>query len=327
MNLKNKRGEVTLATLAIVLVIGLLAVPAYNAAKNVISIFHPDAKAKAQVNKLSDDAQKVKEAQDKLDGIRAREEGARKEAELAKQQRLDQAHQYVVGTGQALAKETNPSLPVKVAIELNKKADDALDPISKARIEEMQVIVDKLVAQNVADREAANKDLERMATDLADERNREKEALHEKSVLELQKKLVEVKVDSLQDKVDKDQTKLSEWASDNKTLIQKIESLTLWLGVLIGVMVLLHWVLPLLAMAFPPLAPFVKFMSALIAYPLHALHSAEKAIVSKTLTETQTSLTAEEAAHEATSDHLVRIATSVATGEALKAPNTPTIKE
>lgn len=301
--MRLNRGVVNIAVIVILVVAAALAVPAYHVVKDIGGIFNPDGHAKTQVTQLVAAQQTVTAIQAKVDVKSA-------QIDTAKQARLDVGTQDVVGTGFALAKEKNPSANVKVAIVLNNAAYKAQDPIDQSKIDEMQKLVDQAVSKDQADQDAANAKIAAMQTQVDTARASEAGLRKDKAVLVTQLTTAKATVSSLQ-------TSVTKWASDNASLLSRIGNLTMWLTILGVVLLALHWILPLIGMAFPAAAPLAKGLAALVAYPLHALHTAEKAVLSKAITEgkqlistTETKLTSEIAAHAQTQATLVKVATS-----------------
>lgn len=316
-NFKSKKGIANLAIIVIIAAGALLVVPTFKVLKDTFNLFPSDTTAKKQVVQLTTDQQNAQVADKQAAADRSTAATNQKNLDQAKQARLDIAHQDVKGTGFALAKESNPSANVKVAIVLNNDADNALDPIDQPKIDAMKKLVSDLTSQNANDKATGQKQLDDLNNQLTIERGKEATLTNQQVALNNQVTLSEAKASKLTDQVTTDSNSLKKWASDNASLLSRIGNLTLWIGILIGVMILFHWLLPLIGLAFPAVAPISKFFAAIIAYPLHALHTAEKDVISKAKTEiesllskTQTQLSSEQAAHAQTQATLLKVATT-----------------
>lgn len=315
MELFGNKGFTVVAALVIILV-GLLAVPAYHVVKDVEGIFNPDAKAKTEVTQLVATQKQEQVVQTKVDTDNDKIIAAKTATISTMQVKEDNVHQLVTGVGYSLAKEKNPSVNVQVASVLNSDADHALDPISAAKAKEMQDLVDRLTSQNAIDKAAAQQQLDQI-TDKLTQANTQ--------IVNLNTQVVSLNNDKAQDvvqlngfkaKVTGYETSLTKWASDNASLLAKIKNLTMWLIILGAVFFIIHWALPLVAAANPAVAPVAKFLSSIIAWPLSELHKAEKAIVSAgwadakaALAKIEAALEAEKTAHAATQKTLVQVAT------------------
>lgn len=328
--MRGNRGVVQGAVLVglTVLVIAV-AVPVWKSIKSFEGLFSSDSKQKTQVTQLVDTQAQAAAAQKVKDDAAAAAQANLAKTQTAKDMRIDQAHQYVVGTSIALAKESNPSINVQVAATLNSDADKAMDPLDQAKIDAMHTLVEQLTAKDTQDVAAGDAKLTDMANQLATERQVETTLRGQQVVLNAQVVTDQVTVNTLQGQITKDGAALKGWATDNKSLLTRIAQLTMWLIILGSVLFVVHWLFPLIAKAFPEvpiLSTIAKRLAAVFAYPLHALHAAEKALLAKAKTEvesllatTKTQLTSEIAAHQATQATLIAVATA-------PDPSTPTPK-
>lgn len=273
-------------------------------------IFHFDSKAKQQVVVLTADLAKAKADADAVTQARAKEDADWKALEVKKQERLDTAHELVVGAGQSLEKEKTPSVAVQVAKQLVHDADQALDPIAQVRVDAMQKVVDGLNSQIAAERTEAQHSIDALTQSVVDGRVKEAALAAQAAQDAAARAVAEQKASAALDQTTKDAGALKKWAADNKTLVQKAESFGRWalvFSVLFGVV---FWGLPILGKAFPALAPIAKGLHAVFAYPAHALHAAELSISKAAHAATEIKLAAETAAHASTQATLIKVATS-----------------
>ena len=308
------KGVVSLAAIAVAVVVLLVAVPAWKVIKG-LDLFPSDSKAKTEVVTLTADQQKAQDAEKARAAAQAAKDANDAKLAAVQKAKIDNVHGLIAGTGDALAKEKNPSVPVQVAIVLNADADRALDPLDQPKLDAMQKLVDQLTSQNAADKAAGQVQLDALNGQLAQEKANEASLKVEQKTLTTQVQQATAQANTLQSKVNDDAKALSNWASDNAGLLARIGHLTLWLGILIGMLILLHWVLPLLAIACPALAPAAKIGGAIISLPLHLLHTLEQkalaalhASAAAALATTQTQLASEVAAHAQTAQTLIAVA-------------------
>lgn len=313
---RGHRAAVSLVVIAAIVVGTLVIVPVY---KSVTSAFHlfgaTDSKAKTEVVTLTADQQAAQAAQTVANAAASAAAANQAKLDAAAKAKQDHQHQLAAGVGDALAKETHPSLPVQVAITLNADEQQAFDPIDQPKLDAMQALVNQLTSQATADRAAGQAQLDTLTSQLATEKANVATLTTDKVALAGQVATANATAATLQGKVTSDAKALQGWAADNATLLARVAKLTLWLGVLAGVLFLVHWLLPLLGIAFPAFAPIAKAASAVLALPIHLLHTLEAkaaaaihATTTATLATTTTQLASEVAAHAATTATLVQVA-------------------
>ena len=290
-----KRGDVTVLVLGVLLLLDLTGVISGDKLKDR---FFNDSKQKTQVVALTKDLQDAKAAQAKAADAQAAADDARTRKEHLQ-------HENVHGAVLALANEKNPSIPVQVAAVFATNADNSFDPLAPSEIAQVTDLVGKLVSQNAADRAAANVELQTLEGQLS-------QAKAQQAQLETQLAVEKATSSSLLDKTVADSKSLAAWAADNASLVQRLKSFVIWASVFAGLFFLVFHVLPALAKFYPPLAPFAKALSGLVAFPLHALHAAETAaadaahaVTQASLATTQAQLASVQAAHAATQAALV----------------------
>jgi hypothetical protein len=295
-----KRGVIDPATLIVVCILCLTGVISADKFKN---LFNGDSKAKKEAGTLVVDVGATKAAADAA---------AQKQAQLdaATRQKADLQHENVRGVVLALQKEKNPSTPVQVAATFAATADASFDALPPSEAAEIASIVDKLTAQDAVDRAAG-------AAEAASLQAKLDAAAKTEVSLRAENSALQSKASTLLNQTVEDSKGLAKWAADNKTLLQRIKEFTIWACITGGLFLLVFHVLPIAAKFFPALAPLAKGISAVAAFPLHALHSAETEYhklaadaANAKLAVTQAALTAEQAAHAATSATLVKVATS-----------------
>jgi hypothetical protein len=311
----QKRGVALVDDILIVAVVGLIAVGLISGSK-FLNLFHSsDSKQKAQVVVLTNDAQKSADAAKAAQTAQAAADANKVAADQAKQARLDQAHEYVRGTGLALQKETNPSIYVQVAAVLNGDADSALDPLPADKAAEITALVVKLTSSDKAQTAQANQQLSTLQTQLGAEQAKESLLEGQQASLVAQRDALALQASNLQAQTVKDSSALQKWATDTDTLWQRFKSFIIWAIVFASLYLIVYWILPVLGTAYPAVAPIAKAAVAVMGWPLHALHKAELAVVSlahaktqATLATTQTQLASEQSAHAATTATLVKVA-------------------
>lgn len=310
-----RRGVIDPVSLILIVVLGLSAMGVVSMSK-FTSLFHSnDSKQKAQVTQLTNDVAAARKAEADARAAQAAAEANAKALSEARQARVDGAHEFIVGTGLALAKEPNQSINVQVAALLAKDADFSLDPLPAVRNQEIIELVNKLTAQNETDRQAANVQLSALNDALAAERAKESTLAAQQAELSAKNAQAQDLVSSLQNKASDDAKSLAKWASDDASLWQRFKSFVIWTSVFGAMYLFTYWALPVLAKAYPVFAPIATLAAKIMGYPLHLLHAAELEIVKLAheaiqakLTTTQTQLASEQAAHAATTATLVKVA-------------------
>jgi hypothetical protein len=264
-------------------------------------LFNSDSKQKTEVVHLTNDLSSAQAAAKKAAEAQAAADAANK----AKQ---DLIHENVRAVSLALSKEKAPDLPVQVAAAFATKADNAFDALPASEAEEIAGIVDKLTAQDEADKASG-------AAQAAALQAKLDAATAQAVALQAQNAQASALAAKLQDQTVADSKSLAKWAADNATLLARLRSFVIWAAVFTGLFFLIFHFLPILAKFFPMLAPIAKGLSAVVAFPLHALHSAEAelakleaAAATAKATASAAALVTEQAAHASTTAALVKIA-------------------
>lgn len=305
----------------IVVIVALVLIAAVTgvAGKKALNLFNPDGKQKKETTVLVSDVQATQQAE------KAAEE-ARKEADAnaaaiakAKQARYDVAHQHVMATGLALAREQNPSNNVKAALLFNSLANQDMDALTDQQKAAVTALVIQILSSDQAQIDQAHKQIDALQASVAQAKASEEQHKALEASLNDAKAKAEASVTALEQKSVQDSSDLAKWAADNKTLLQKLKEFTFWSLFATALFLLVFWLLPILAKAFPIFGPFATALHAALALPMSLLHKAETEAISIAHQATQNALDvktallqAEQEAHASTKATLVAVATATA---------------
>lgn len=275
----NNRGAIQFYLL------GVLVVAAIGSGivtiKKGFGIFSSEDTAKAKIESVELVAanDRLHAAESEAQALREKADAAQAALSAVQQKRHDAVSEDVAGTIYALEQEPDPSLNVQAALTLSRSAFRNSDPISEARLLAMREQVKALTAQNVVIRKNAFDALAAKDVLLDAERAKEGVLVSEAAAVKAEKISAEAKAAKLDEQFKGELAAHRDALAELKTLGQKISSFVRW-GVIAAILfVLLLWVLPLLARAFPDLhwlGWIAKKGGALLAGGLHALHSGEQ---------------------------------------------------
>ena len=301
-------------TLGLVLLLALGATGIVSLGK-FKDLFNQDGKQKAQVIVLTADLQKANDAAAAARAAQAAADANRTAQDASAAKKALVQHEDIRGVSIALSKEPAPSVNVQVAAMLAADAEKGFDPLPPAQVAEISDLVNRLTSQNLADRAAAQAKVDALQGELTQAKLSEDEAKAKAVALAAAKQQADAQAATLLQRAQTDEKGLAKWADDNRTLIQKLESFTLWACISAALFFIIFHALPIAAKFFPVLAPIAKGVSAIVAFPLHALHSAETeyhklaaSAASVKAEVTQAALEAEKAAHASTAATLVKVA-------------------
>ena len=310
----QKRGVVDPVTLGLVLLLALGATGIVSLGK-FKDLFNQDGKQKAQVIVLTADLQKANDAAAAARAAQAAADANRTAQDAAAAKKALVQHEDIRGVNIALAKEPAPSVNVQVAAMLAADAEKGFDPLPPAQVAEISDLVNRLTSQNVADRAAAQAKVDALQGQLSQAKADEDAAKAQAVALDAAKKKADAQAATLLQQTQEDGKSLAKWAADNRTLVQRLESFVIWASIAAALFFIIFHLLPIAAKFFPALAPIAKGVSAVVAFPLHALHSAETEYhklaadaASVKAQAAQVALEAEKAAHAATAATLVKVA-------------------
>lgn len=311
MKLTMRRSRSAFATITLVIVLALVGAVGF-AGLQFKEAFAPSRPIKA-VATLDVSAQTTAIAAQKSQTDLQAALAADQAALAAEKAKAQAASGFNAGVGIALSGEPNPSINVRVASTLQGEVAKTLDPASAAQIANDQTIITQLKASNNTTSAA-----------LAATQQERDQALETAKVAAAKAKVSDDKaqLSAAQNVTLSTQTqtladKLKVWSEAGPGLYSRIEHLTIGIGVLIGLIVCIGWLLPLIGKAFPAFAPAAKLISAPFLLVLHLLHEGEKkALIAAhdatklVLAKTETALDAEKAAHVVTQAMLVKVATT-----------------
>ena len=324
---KPNSGVAQLGVILVVAGIAVLAGFGYLGLKKLFSPFGDDSALKAAVTQVNTLQKQVVADHQQLSDLQKQRDDAKAADDTAKDKEIRYVQTNTTGAGEAL-KDAPASPQVKLAAGFITRANTGLDAAIGALPQDQQDQVKQIVAEELSgvqsQLDAANAVIAKQDQQLTTDKSDRDAA----TATQVQ---LQAKQSTLLEKSMGDEQKLSaatdnakKLADEKDGLLAKIASLTLFLGILIGTLFLLHWVLPILGKAFPQFAPFAKIAAAAIAVPLHLLHEAEKtalkdahALTIELYNKAKGALEAEQAAHTTTKAALVTALTSV---PALSAP-------